>query len=158
MIRRSIALLTIIAFLCATNSIAYADPPVAPTPTGKIAALKEGQRAPFQGVLLDPAAYAQIRAHNLTLSDYCELDIKTALARQEALFDMRMAILNAQLESERTRRIEIITIKDSNIAYLEKQLLNNSQPTYSEAWFAGGIVAGALITIGIGFAIAEAQH
>lgn len=155
MTKRLVALLTLLAFTVAAAP-ANAVEPV--NQAQKIAALNEGQRAPFQGILLSPAAFAEIRAQAASLVDLCTLDVDTALARQQALSDMRVAMLDSQLESERTRSTEIITIKDSNIAYLEKQLLQNSDPTYNEIWFASGIVAGALITIGIGFAIAEAQH
>lgn len=154
--KRIIASLTVLAFVCAPLNIIYAQLP--PVDTAKIAAIGEGQRAPFQGILLSPAAYAQIRAQTTTLSDLCVLDTNTALAQQKALLDMRIAISDAQLNAEQTRRTEITAIKDNNIAYLEKQLLQNNQPTYNEVWFASGIVAGALVTIGIGFAIAEALH
>jgi len=154
MTKKLIAVLTALAFTCATITTAYAAPPEEP----KVASMRAGDKAPFQGVLLNPAAYAQLRAATVTLSDLCKLDIDTALARGAAAYELRIAILQAELKAERTQRVELLRIKSEHVQYLEKQLLAGGQPSWNEAWFAGGIVAGALVTIGIGFAVAEAQR
>lgn len=154
MIRKLIAIFTALAFTCATVSVSYADTPEKP----KVSALKKGDPAPYQGILLNPAAYAQIRARHVTLTDLCKLDVDSALARQAAKYELQIAILKAELAAERKQRVELLRIKSEHVQYLEKQLLAGGKPTYNEAWFAGGIVAGALVTIGIGFAIAETQR
>lgn len=154
--KTSVILFTILCFLCAPF-VAYADGPTPPQPRGKVASIKEGQKAPFSGVLFDTVAAGRLHVNKLNLLGETNLEIKTALARQAALYELKLDILRAELAAEKRLRVETILIKDKEIAYLNKQLESALKPTYAEAWLAGGLVLGIALTIGTAYAVAEVR-
>lgn len=143
---------TIFCFIVAPLN-AYADNPQ--ESKGRVASIKVGQIAPFDGILLDTVAGARLHVNRLTLGEEFSLELKTALARQAALHKLQLDILRAELEAEKRLRLETIMIKDAQIQYLDKQLADSLKPSYDGAWFAGGVAAGILLTIGTAYAIAE---
>ena len=137
-----------IAFiLCSIFAIpAYAD--------GKVAVMKEGQKAPFTGYLFDPTAYATIETDKQELIKKCELD-KDLLSKKcdgECTF-LKDTCKNEKETLEKVLKIQL-EAKDKEIDRLLKITL---EPRPSRGlWFGIGAGVGVIITTGLVIGIAKA--
>lgn len=128
-------------------SIAHADGEV-------ITHLDAGEPAPFEGTLLNPEAAARILVDLENRESACQIIVDTELARQAADHALDLANANAALTACQTRYNDTLEIKNAQIDFYENQLLR-PQGMSKELTFVLGIVAGSLITVGAGYAIAE---
>ncbi len=134
----------ILCFMFATP--AFAD--------GKVANIKEGQKAPYNGYLFDPAAFATIEVDKQEIIKKCELDkdLLTKKCDGECTF-LRDTCKNEKDTLEKTLKIQLES-KDKEIDRLLKITL---EPKPSRGlWFGIGAGVGVIITTGLVIGIAKA--
>jgi len=120
----------------------------------KVAGVKTGDPAPFDGTCFNIEASARIIADLENSEASCKIKIDKALGIQAAEYDLKIANLEASLarcDSLCTERLDIY--KNQSI-YFQEQLKKQKQ--LHPAWgFVAGVVAGSLITIGSTYAIVQ---
>jgi|TARA_R110002020_G_scaffold14313_5_gene50826 hypothetical protein len=119
---------------------------------GKVAALKQGQKAPFDGILLDKKAEATIAAKRESAVKICKLE-KTLLEKSaKASCKLDVSILNAQLNSEKTKHSELMKLKEAELKRLNQAL---KEPLHVNLWFGAGLVSGVALSLGIFYAAVQ---
>ena len=137
-------LLTFLIILIPVNS--YSNP--------KVAEIKQGQKAPFNGILYDYEANAVLLASKEKGQLECSLQLKHSAAKGEAKSDMLTSTVKASLTATEKKYDAILKIKNGQIDHLEKITLE--QPNaYNNWWFAGGFLSGVALSMGIFYAAVQ---
>ena len=125
----------ILCFMFATP--AFAD--------GKVASMKEGQKAPFTGYLFDPAAFATIEIDKQELIKKCDLDkeLLTKKCDGECTF-LKDSCKNEKETLEKTLKIQLDS-KDKEIKRLN-EILIKEEPSIG-FWFGVGVVTGIAFSL-----------
>lgn len=114
---------------------------------GQFTILGENEPAPFEGVLFDPIATADIiTAPSFSAAD-CDLRLNHEIEKKEIEFELERENFNIRYEALEEEYNLIIIQKDLEIVQLRESLLNQS-PRNNWWWTAGGVVAGVAITYG----------
>jgi len=114
---------------------------------GQFTILSENQPAPFEGVLFDPVATADILTAKSFTTAECDLRLKHEVEKKEAEFKLEKDNLIIRHESLIQEYELVIRNKDIEIVQLQESLLKQS-PRNQWWWAAGGVVAGMAITYG----------
>jgi len=125
----------ILCFMFATP--AFAD--------GKVASIKEGQKAPFNGYLFDPTAFATIEIDKQQIIKKCELEkeLLTKKCDGECTF-LKDSCKNEKETLEKTLKIQLDS-KDKEIERLSKIVL---EPKPNRGlWFGLGAASGLVVTL-----------
>jgi hypothetical protein len=138
-----ILLITLLPALCFAN--------------GKVAAIKKGQTAPFDGILLDKKAEATMAAKRESAVKICEIDKNYTIKKLKAECDFDKRFLTIEKESEKKKHDGLMALKNAEVKRLEEALKKSQKPDYSKLWFVGGFVAGVGLSIGIFYAAAQAS-
>ena len=138
-----ILLITLLPALCFAN--------------GKVAAIKKGQTAPFDGILLDKKAEATMAAKRESAVKICEIDKNYTIKKLKAECDFDKRFLTIEKESEKKKHDALMALKNAEVKRLEEALKKSQKPDYSKLWFVGGFVAGVGLSIGIFYAAAQAS-
>ena len=138
-----ILLITLLPALCFAN--------------GKVAAIKKGQTAPFDGILLDKKAEATMAAKRESAVKICEIDKNYTIKKLKAECDFDKRFLTIEKESEKKKHDGLMDLKNAEVKRLEETLKKSQKPDYSKLWFVGGFVAGVGLSIGIFYAAAQAS-
>jgi hypothetical protein len=138
-----ILLITLLPALCFAN--------------GKVAAIKKGQTAPFDGILLDKKAEATMAAKRESAVKICEIDKNYTIKKLKAECDFDKRFLTIEKESEKKKHDGLMDLKNAEVKRLEEALKKSQKPDYSKLWFVGGFVAGVGLSIGIFYAAAQAS-
>jgi len=138
-----ILLITLLPALCFAN--------------GKVAAIKKGQTAPFDGILLDKKAEATMAAKRESAVKICEIDKNYTIKKLKAECDFNNRILTIEKDSEKKKHDGLMALKNAEVKRLEEVLKKSQKPDYSKLWFVGGFVAGVGLSIGIFYAAAQAS-
>ena len=117
-----------------------------------IAPLNKGEAAPYSGVLYNPAAIAETIAQRELLVSEHKLTLKILEERLQAECDLSIDNLAAEVDACNDKYNYMTGIKDEQIRRLEILAFDKSD-NHSHWWFVGGIVSGALITIGVVYAL-----
>ena len=137
-------ILTFLIILIPVNS--YSNP--------KVAEIKQGQKAPFNGILYDYEANAVLLASKEKGQLECSLQLKHSAAKGEAKCDMLASTVKASLTATEKKYDAILKIKNGQIDHLEKITLE--QPNaYNNWWFAGGFLSGVALSMGIFYAAVQ---
>ena len=121
---------------------------------GKVASIKEGQKAPFTGYLFDPAAFATIETDKELLIKKCEAE-KEFLVKKcdgECKF-INDTCKNEKEALEKTFKIQLDT-KNSEITRLN-EIINGHKPVSRGLWFGIGAGVGVIVTTGLVISIAK---
>ena len=137
-------LLTLLIILIPVNS--YSNP--------KVAEIKQGQKAPYNGILYDYEANAVLLASKEKGQLECSLQLKHSAAKGEAKCDMLTSTVKASLTATEKKYDAILKIKNDEIAHLQKITLERPD-TYNNWWFAGGFVGGVALSMGIFYAAVQ---
>ena len=125
--------------------------------TGKIAAIKKGQRAPFAGILLDKAAEAKITAKRESAVKLCNLEKDLQKRSLTATCNLSKNTILAQLEASKAKHSALMQIKNAELARMNDALKKSQKPDYNKHWFVAGFVGGVALSIGIFYAAAQAS-
>jgi len=148
MIKRVISVITAITILL--------FPTAAFTQQGRIAPIKKGQAAPFNGLVYDYKADAVMSARREASEARHKIDKEHALALKDAKHKAQLQSVVASKEAAQKRYNEIGKIKDNRMTSLEKQVLDHKD--YSMWWFSGGVIGGILITLASAWALGQATQ
>ena len=118
----------------------------------KISPLNEGDIAPFTGVLYNPTAVAETIAQRELLIQQHELNLSVLKERLDAECNLKIFNLQAELDAFRFKYDSMTETKDDEINKLHSIILKQTND-HSHWWFAGGILTGVLITIGVVYAV-----
>lgn len=113
---------------------------------GKVAAIKQDQKAPFTGFLFDAAAFAKIEADKQFLLDKCEVDKKLLTDKCEA----EKKFLNDTCANEKDKLTKTCNVvlkgKDDEIERLNK-IIEDMRPPNKGLWFGLGAAAGIAVSL-----------
>ena len=123
--------------------------------TPKLTDVKEGDVVPFDGVLFNSTAAAELLANKKFIDLDCKLKIDLELEKQMVMLTLRSESLQISLDAANAKYNSIIEIKDNEIGRLN-DLVVESSSTNVEWWVAGGFLVGTAVSLGIFFAAAEA--
>ena len=150
MLRRVTVALVILLVLAIPTPALAIDAPL----NGKVYSIEEGEKAPYAGILLDPIAAAQMITNKKYLRAEVELELRKEF--QKGLVDKSLALELLQLEHDSYKSLNenILSIRETEISQLNAAL-REEMTDYSHWWFAGGVVTGILLSIGILYAVTE---
>ena len=151
-----VSLITIICFVfCSFPTNAQDLKLVPPRLTG----IEKGEAAPFDGVLLNMSAAAQLFVENTDKNKLleCNLKLDKGLELQKAEYDLKLNILQVHLDAVDQKYKEILIIKNAEIDDLYETLKKNQGGDYHEFWLAGGVLVGIATSILIFYAAVEVQ-
>ena len=131
----------------------FADVPELP-PQPRITGIQEGEAAPYSGVLLNTIAAAQIFVDKDHSQEECGLRIQFEVEKETQRMNLLLDNMKVTLESAEERHNSILEIKNQEIERLS-EIASETPNDYSMWWFAGGVIAGIGLTIGVAFAINE---
>ena len=122
--------------------------------TPKVAEIKQGQKAPYNGILYNYQANAVLLAAKEKGQLECSLQLKHNVSKEKAKCDMLTSTVKASLDATEKKYDAILKIKNDEIGHLQKITLN--QPNaYSHWWFAGGFLGGVALSMGIFYAAVQ---
>ena len=137
-------IITIIILLILLPTLCYAN--------GKIATIKKGQKAPFDGILLDKKAEATMAAKRESAVKICKLEKSLLEKSAKASCRLDVSILNAQLSSQKTKHKELMALKDAELKRLNQTLKESQKPSYNSLWAGAGLLVGVGLSLGIFYA------
>lgn len=141
--------MTLVTIWCFMSFKAFGD-----DLTPKVTSLKQGQSAPFDGVLLNTAAAAKVFVTKDFSDEECSLKIGFEVEKEQKRIQEQLDKLQASREFEEKRYEIVISQKDSENKALMAEIMKADED-YSIYWFAGGVLSGMAVTIGIGYAVSE---
>ena len=124
---------------------------------GKIAAIKKGQKAPFDGILLDKRAEATMTAKRESAVKICEMNKDFSVKKITAECNFKKRLIVIERDTNKKKFDELMRIKNSEVKRLESALKKTQKQEYTKLWFVGGFVAGVGMSIGIFYAAARAS-
>lgn len=109
--------------------------------------IKEGQKAPFDGVLMTNDALVQMIATQESEIKTCELDKETQLKLQKNDLDTKYQLYESRCEAEKKMNEELIAIRD------EQLKKDKAKDIIQRAAFFGGFILGAGTSVGIVYSL-----
>lgn len=109
--------------------------------------LSEGQCAPFEGVLFDKYATAEILSGYDRFKPACDNRVQYELKKQQETHEYELETLRIEHQALTKEYDLFIEQKDKEIQSLVKSLKKTS-PRNKWLWFAGGIVVGSAASYG----------
>jgi len=150
----AIFLCALLAFPTSLLATPPAPPDVPKYDLGNFTILKKDQKAPFSGFLFDQESVAKILVEIEFSTLELELKYDFERSKSEALWQLKLDNTLAANETLEARHTSLIKIKDDEISRLRE--ISLKQPNdYSHWWFAGGVVGGILLSLGVFYAAAE---
>jgi len=122
--------------------------------TPKVTEIKQGQKAPFNGILYNYQANAVLLASKEKGQLECTLQLKYSLAKETARCDMFTSMTKASLEATEKKYDAIIRIKNNEIDHLQKLTLEKPND-YNHWFFTGGVIVGVSVAMGIFYAAVQ---
>jgi len=132
---------------------AFAEEPRPPTIMG----IAKGEKAPFNGVLLNETAAAQMFVDRDFTLEECKLKIDFQLGKERAKYDLLLKSTQVSLESLQQKYDSVTALKDKEIERLSKIALEKKND-YSTLWATGGFVVGVGLTIGLFYVASEVSN
>ena len=118
----------------------------------QITPLQKHQKAPYSGVLYNPAAVAEAIAQREALIQQHQLNLNILEEQLKAQCNLSIENLQADLDACDDRYNQMVAIKDGQIKNLQEIALERPN-SHSIWWLGGGIVLGIVATIGISYAV-----
>ena len=115
--------------------------------TGRFTFLGEQQCAPFEGILFDPPALAEVLARQSTANAACKARIEYEISVEAAAYDLVIRDWEIKYSALNEESALLIQQKDIEIEQLRKSLLLQS-PRNNWMWAVGGVTVGVLSTYG----------
>jgi len=119
--------------------------PVHAEEIGQFTFLGEQQCAPFEGVLFDPPALAEILTRQATANAACNARIEYEISVEAAAYDLVIRDWEIKYSALNEESTLLIQQKDTEIVQLRKSLLSQS-PRNNWLWAAAGVGVGILST------------
>ena len=129
-------------------TLGYTEPTATP--------MIKGDKAPYNGTLLNNEALAKIMTEKQEAKEKCELENKYLQMRGKVDCDLKVNNAKIDLEAVKEKHKAIVEIKQKEIERLQKIALKNDGRNH-KWWLAGGLAAGVLITVGAFLLATQAQ-
>ena len=113
--------------------------------------LKQGEEAPFDGRLLNNEAIANIVTERELTNDQCEIQTEYAVSLAQAELQLQLDYLKAELETETKKNTTLLTLRDTEIESLRKEL----RPNKTMWAFFGGFLLATGTSLGTYYAVRE---
>ena len=113
---------------------------------GKVASIKEGQKAPFTGFLFDATAYATIEADKHTLIEKYELEKKLLVEKCAAEKDFLNKTCVNEKDALGKSYDVVLKGKDEEITRLNK-IIEDMRPPNRGLWIGIGAAAGIAVSL-----------
>ena len=110
-------------------------------PPGQFSVLTEDQPAPFDGVLFDPVATAEIMVTREFAARECNLQISRAVEEREIELTLELDNLSIRYQSLQSEYDLMIDTKDRQIQSLQ-DIIDNAPPQRRWLWTTLGVVSG----------------
>lgn len=136
-------------------------PPVTLAPGEKdpgkaLSPMKKGQKAPFTGVLLSPAAVADIIVELDSIEERIQIEVMNATKLNQAECEKKVETLETNSQFDKKMLQATIENKDKNIASLTLELQKSKkEQTNPFLWTGIGLGAGILMTVLTAYAISQ---
>jgi len=114
------------------------------TSTGTFSLLSKGEKAPFDGILLDPYATGTILSEKESLQDKCKLDMEFEKSKLDAKHKLELDNLQISLKTNKDTTKIMLEEKDKELSKLRDIALHSSDNSWM--YIAGGFVGGVLLT------------
>jgi hypothetical protein len=112
----------------------------------QISYLNKGEQTPFSGLLLSPAAYAELNFKNEENEEIFKLKLTTEIERNILPLQLNIDNLKAQLELSSKACQERLEAKDNTIFFYENKI--QTKPSFWESIdFETGLAIGVVSTI-----------
>ena len=115
---------------------------------GQVASLKEGDPAPYSGILFDEIFAARLLAEEEHKDIECNLKINYEIEKLQAQNALEIGNLQSSFNALKEQNQSFLNIKDAEIKRLQELALKNPNEN-SHWWLAGGVVAGIITSITI---------
>ena len=129
-------------------------PSTALAETPKVAEIKQGQKAPYNGILYNYQANAVLLASKEKGQLECSLQLNHSLAKEKAKCDMLTSTVKASLTATEKKYDAILKIKNEEVERLHKLVMDKPND-YNNWWFAGGFLGGVALSMGIFYAAVQ---
>ena len=148
--KRLLAIVLLIVSLCSAVNV-YADEPA-------ITPLRQSQKAPYSGVLLNPEAVAKVAVDYNNVKSQIEIEVQKASETEKAKAQKAIDDLRADLQYNKTVSDAMLKSKDKEIDVLLKQV-NNLEKYQNNPmlWCGLGLVGGVVITVATVLVIGAAK-
>ena len=128
------------------------------TVNGKIAPIKSGEKAPFDGVLFDSVAAAEVIVDKQNSEAKCQIETEKKVEEEKAKLNLDIANLRAAVERSMKEKEMQEKVKNDHIKFLEKEAVKNvKKADNGKYWLIGGIAGGVLLTIAAGLIVQRAR-
>ena len=154
MFKKLFTIFLTICFICATTTVAANE---LESQEGKVTSIDSGDVAPFSGILLDSIAGAKFIAKSKYCGEELELRLKKDFQLELASKQLAIDLLQGQYDSLRNTHEQLMVQKEQEIIQLN-EIIKDEIDDHSHWWFAGGIIAGVILSIGIFYAAVEVQN
>jgi len=124
---------------------------------GKVTSIDSGEAAPFSGILLDSIAGAKFIAKSKYCAEELELKIKKEFEVRLTNKQLAVDLLQVQYDTLHKTHDQLLVQKEKEINQLN-EIIKDEINDHSHWWFAGGIVLGIVLSIGIFYAAVEVQN
>ena len=167
MFRRFVALLTLISLLFAWMPLHAEEKlrsTVAPTVTASaqpippplIVVLKKGQLAPWDGVLLNSTATAQITVDKENSKKECDITVKSEVDKQKAFDTVKLADKESELKYTRDTLTAQVKSRDAELDAMRKRSASSSGDWV--LWMSLGAAGGIVLTVGAVFLVSYVKN
>ena len=113
--------------------------------------LKKGEEAPFDGRLMNSEAVANIVAGQEMADEQCQIQIEYAVSSTKTELQLQIDYLQAELETETKKNATLLTLRDTEIESLRKEL----RPNKTMWAFFGGFLLATGTSLGTYYAVRE---
>lgn len=122
-----------------------------------ISPMKKGQKAPFTGVLLSPAAVANVIVELKSFDERIQLEVNAAIKKEQAACVKKLADAKTACDGDKASLQSSIDEKDRSINSLNQRIKKlESEQTNPVLWTSIGAGAGIVLTVLTAFAISKA--
>ena len=121
----------------------------------KVATLKAGDVAPFEGTLFSTEAAAKLLVDLENQSKKCDIEKNKGLDLLRAQMQLTIDNKVAKFDALKFKHDEILKIKNNQINFLQDKLEPPAWYNSGEFWFAVGTLAGIGITVAAGYALSH---
>lgn len=132
------------------------DPDSSLNINGKVTYLGKGDKTPYSGVLFDITAATKLKLDKQFAALRFKLELDFKIKELETKYKLKLDSLQVTHDSLKIKTDSLLEIKNDEITRLQ-DLVKKNPNDYTHWWFAGGVIAGILLSMGIYFAAAEAN-
>ena len=154
MFKKSFTIFLTMCFICMTADVSAQE---LENQEGRVTSIDAGEASPYSGILLDSIAGAKFMAKSKYCAEELELRLKKDFQMQTANKQLSIDLLQGQLDTLQNTHNQLLVQKEEEINQLN-EIIKDEISDHSHWWFAGGIIAGVVLSIGIFYAAVEVQN